>query len=378
MRHHRWVLGVWVSLSQACGGSNSPSLLDDTTIVYPVPDWQTAAPSELGFDESALTQLSTTADGSDSHCLVVTRKGRVVAEWYWDGWTQATEQVVFSVTKTFASTLIGIAQDEGKLNVEDAASKYISEWQGGASSTVKVRDLLSNDSGRQWTFIKDYLEMAGTAADKTAYAVALGQDHPPGTFWEYNNSGIQTLERVLKNATGAMDVAAYAHDKLFQPLGMASHMGHDSAGNTLLFEDLSASCRDLARFGYLFLRHGKWAGGQTVVSEAWTKAATTQSQPLNAAYGYLWWLNNNGHYVRPSAPARVEGEGKMIPGLSDSAYFALGLGAQMILIDPEHEIVMTRIGGESDPLKAFNAGGDPVGSAIVASLGSGLAASIKK
>lgn len=378
MRSQRLALGVLWGLTQACGSDSSAStLLDDKAVVYPVPDWQTVLPAELGLDANALAQLATTADGSDSHCLVVTRKGRIVGEWYWDGWTQATEQVVFSATKSIASTLVGIAQDEGKLNVDDPASKYISEWQGTASSAVTIKDLLSNDSGREWTFTKDYLEMAGTAADKDAYAVALGQDHPPGTYWEYNNSAIQTLDRVLKNATGMPDMAVFAHDKLFQPLGMASHLGHDSSGNTLMFEDLSASCRDLARFGYLFLRHGKWAGDQTIVSAAWTQQATVQSQPLNVAYGYLWWLNNNGHYVRPSAPSRVEGEGKLISNLPDSTYMALGLGGQMVLIDAEHEIVMTRIGGDPNPLTAFSAGGDPVGSTIVANLGNGLAAAIK-
>ncbi|MDB4973471.1 MAG: beta-lactamase [Myxococcaceae bacterium] len=378
MRRSSWVLSTMGALACACGGDDSaPNVLDDTTIVYPVPDWQTVAPARIGFDDKALTKLATTADGNDSHCLVVTRKGRLVGEWYWDDWTRDTEAPVFSVTKSFTSTLVGIAQDQGMLDISDPASDYISEWQGSDSSDVTIKNLLSNDSGREWTFLKDYLEMAGTASDKTGYAIALGQDHPPGSFWEYNNSAIQTLERVLKQATGVEDVATFAHDKLLQPIGMSSTMGHDQAGNTEMFQDLKASCRDLARFGYLFLRAGKW-GNRQIVSKAWVKQATSQSTPLNAEYGLLWWLNKAGHYVRPSSPSRVEGDGKMIDKLPESTFSALGLNGQLVLVDPEHEIVMTRIGGDASPLTALSSGSDPVGSVIVSDLGNALADALKE
>jgi len=219
--------------------------------------------------------------------------------------------------------------------------------------------------------------MAGTAADKTQFAIDLGQDRPPGTWWEYNNSAIQTLERVLETSTGATDVAAFAREHLFEPLGMKSQMGHDPSGNTVMYGDLQASCRDLARFGYLFLRRGKWADGKVIVSEAWVDTARSVSSPLNAAYGYLWWLNNPGHYVRPSAPNRVEGEGKQMERLPDSVYAALGLGGQMVVVDSEHEIVMTRIGGDPNPLAAFTGNPDPVGSSIVSDLGNALGDAVK-
>jgi CubicO group peptidase (beta-lactamase class C family) len=362
----------------ACGSDPAPSLLDDETIVYPVPDWQTVEASALGFDTKKLEQVATLAEANDSHCLLVTRKGRIVGEWYWDGWTADNQQIVHSVTKSFTSTLVGIAQDKGMLSVTDKASMYIPAWEGTESADVTLQNLLSNDSGREWTFLKDYIEMAGAANDKTEYAINLEQDEPPGTFWEYNNSAIQTLERVLKQATGEADVAKFAKQNLFDPLGMKSTMGHDGAGNTIMFGDLQASCRDLARFGYLFLRHGKWAADKQIVSEAWIDAATTQSTPLNAAYGYLWWLNNDGHYVRPSAPSRVEGDGKQMERLPESTFAALGLGGQIVAVDPEHEIVMTRIGGEPSALGAFASGTDPVGSDVVMSLGNALADALRE
>ncbi|MFT3926361.1 MAG: serine hydrolase domain-containing protein [Myxococcales bacterium] len=369
-----------VALGPACASDSqeSSNLLDDHSVIYPNPDWATAEPAALGFDSAALDELAKTADGNDSHCLVVTRKGRIVAEWYWDGWTAESEQVVFSATKSFTSTLVGIAQDQGRLSIHDPASKYISEWQGGASAAVTVQQLLSNSSGREWSFLTDYVRMAAGASDKTQFAIDLGQDHDPGSYWEYNNSAIQTLERVLKVSLGVSDVADYARTNLLEPIGMKSHMGHDGAGNSVMFADLSASCRDLARFGYLFLRKGEWADGKRIVSEAWVAEATSISTELNSAYGYLWWLNQPGHYVLPSSPGRREGDGKQMPALPDTTFAALGLGGQVIGVDPEHEIVFTRIGGSADVASTALSGADLTGLDVVTVLSEAVAKAIVK
>jgi len=368
-----------ILLCAACGSNDAPpSLLGDTSIVYPGTDWETAEPAALGFSQAGLDHVAALADADNSHCLLVTRKGRIVAEHYWDGWTADSQQVVHSVTKSFTSTLVGIAQDRGLLQVDEPATKYIPEWEGTDSAAVTLAHLLSNSSGRHWDFVGDYLTMAGSSADKTAYAISLGQDHPPGTFWEYNNSAIQTLDRVLKRATGESDVAAFAKAHLFDPLGMKASMDHDSAGNTLMFGGLKASCRDLARFGYLFLRGGVWADQKRIVSAEWVAQATRVSTPLNAAYGYLWWLNNDGHYVQPSAPARIEGDGKQMPRLPESTFAALGLAGQIVAVDPEHEIVMTRIGGDGNPALAITSGGDLTGASVVTELGNALGDALTK
>lgn len=366
---------VLVTMACACGdGGDSQAPADD--VLYPEPDWETASPEDMGFDRAGLEMLAQIAERNDSHCLFVTRKGRLVSEWYWDDWTRENKQVIHSVTKSIASTLVGIAQDRNLLDIEDRASDYIPEWRGTDSEDVTVRQLLSNDSGREWRFVQDYVLMAGFAPNKTRYAIDFGQQHEPGTFWEYNNSAIQTLDEVLRRATGEADVADFARDTLFAPLGMDVELRHDLSGNTLLYGEAQASCEALARFGYLFLRNGKWANGETIVSEAWVEEATSESTRLNAAYGLLWWLNNDGHFVRPSSPTRREGEGKEIEGLPESTFMAQGLGGQLIVVDREHEIVMTRIGGDASPLSAIVQGTQPEGATIVSDLGNALADAI--
>jgi CubicO group peptidase (beta-lactamase class C family) len=178
--------------------------------------------------------------------------------------------------------------------------------------------------------------------DKSAIAIGLGQQHDPGTVWAYNNSAIQTLERVLNRATG-MDAADYAQEFLFEPLGMASSYGRDLAGNPMTFSGVRASCRDMARFGYLYLREGRWSNDEQIIPEAWVEASTRPSTPLNSAYGYMWWLNREGHWLG-SAFDPGGRDGRPMPDLPEEVFRASGFLNQIIFVDPGTDIVFTRIG----------------------------------
>lgn len=316
--------------------------------VYPGGEWARAGAAEMGFDQAALDEIATSAEEANSACLVVTRRGEIVGEWYWDGEATSTHEV-FSVTKSITSTLVGLAQADGDLDISDRASEYIPEWEGTESEEVTVENLISNDSGREWSLALDYGQLP-RQPDRTAFAVGLGQDSPPGTTWAYNNAAIQTLEEVLRTATGG-DVADYAAENLFAPIGMGhSEMTRDGAGHTATFFGLQTTCEDLARFGYLFLRHGNWDGEQ-VLPEEWVDAAIGQpSQDINDAYGYLWWLNREGTLVSPTQAVTADGagevvEGKLVPDAPDDMYWALGLQNQIVSVDPGSETVVVRIGG---------------------------------
>jgi CubicO group peptidase (beta-lactamase class C family) len=176
--------------------------------------------------------------------------------------------------------------------------------------------------------------MAIGAGDKTAFAIGLEQQHPVGEHWEYNNSAIQVLEQVLEEATG-QDVAEYAEEHLFAPIGMTSEMTHDDAGNTVVFMGAKASCHDLARFCHLFLNEGRWAGEQVVPAE-WVAQATSPSQEVNPDYGFLWWLY-------PEGAVAVDTDVPTPP----PAYAALGLGGQIVLVVPDDDLVVVRMGPAS-------------------------------
>jgi CubicO group peptidase (beta-lactamase class C family) len=319
----------------------------DEQPIYPDPDWQTGAPEDHGLSSEGLAELAAVAAGFDSNCLVIVHEGVLVGEWYWNGYGPETDQPnVFSVTKSVSSALIGIAEAQGLIGLNHSAADYIDEWAGTGSQPVTIRNLISNDSGRAWSFTADYVQLTA-AADQTQFAIGLNQSQPPNSWWEYNNSAIQTLERVLEIATGE-DLEDFAQAELFGPIGMSVSMGRDQAGNSQTYQGLSASCRDLARFGYLYLRLGEWAGGQQIVPANWVLASTKPSTALNSAYGFMWWLNVDGHWVLPSAPLRKEGDGKLFPDAPEDMFAAVGALGQVVVVDPSSGYVFVRLGDAPD------------------------------
>lgn len=333
----------------AAASSTETTTTTEPAFAYPGEEWERADAGEMGFDTAALEAVAATAEELDSTCFLVTRRGRIVGEWYWEGDDASTTHEVFSVTKSVTSTLVGMAQADGDLSIEDSASEYIDEWAGTDAEAVTIRNLLSNDSGREWSFGLDYTELP-RAADRTQFAIDLDQQYPPGEAWSYNNAAIQTLDRVVSTATGEV-TADYAATRLFDPLGMDdTEMTMDSSGHsTNAFFGLSSTCEDLARFGYLFLRQGAWEGEQ-IVPAAWVEEAIgAPSQEHNAAYGYLWWLNTEGRLLSPLQAVTPTEEpeevvGQIAPGAPDDMYTAQGLGGQIVMVDPGSETVVVRLG----------------------------------
>lgn len=336
----------------AVGGATSQASIGARGQARTVPgaSWPRVSPASVGLDPAKLEEIAAQARRGKSYCLVVVRDGKLAGEWYFGGTGPSTSRNVFSVTKSFASTLVGIAQDDGDLRVGDRASRWIRRWTGTASEAVTIRNLLSMDSGRQWSFFTDYLQLLA-ASDRTAFATGLGQSSRPGATWRYNNAAVQTLEPILRSATGE-DVAAFAKRRLFEPLGMArTRVTRDPAGNPQLFQGLESTCRDLARFGVLILNDGKW-GSKRIVSRRWVEQATGRpSTSLNAAYGYLWWLNRYGTLASPSAATSATGareadarKGRLVPGAPADMVWALGLGNQLIQVDPGSRTVVVRLG----------------------------------
>ena len=330
--------------------------------------WQRVSPASVGLDAAKLNQIAARAGKARSNCLVVVRDGKLAGEWYFRGTGPSTTQDVFSATKSVASTLVGIAQDDGELSIHDSASKWIPQWQGTPSAAVTVRDLLSMDSGRDWSTLSDYLGLLA-ARDRTAFAIGLGQAAAPGTVWAYNNSAVQTLDRVLREATHE-SVVTFAEQRLFGPLGMThTRMATDRAGNAQMFEGIHSTCRDMARFGVLMLNRGLW-DGKRIVSSSWVEQATgPSSSRLNAAYGYLWWLNHEGVVADVLAAtslqqARRATKGRLVPGAPDGMYWALGLGDQIIQVDPGTRTVVVRLGA-ADPIPVPPAFGPAQASRVV-------------
>lgn len=315
--------------------ASTTTTVADPTVVAPGGEWTRADPATTRIDPAKLDGLEALFR-DDSRCLAVIEDGRLVRDTYWNGGGVTEPQQVFSVTKSITSTLIGIAQDEGLLDIDEPASTYITEWVGTPSESVTIRQLVSNTSGRFWSLANDYDTLL-RAPEKTAFAIGLTQESEPGSVWNYNNAAIQTLDAVISRSTG-MSTAEFARTRLFEPTGMNTTMTLDAVGDTLAFIGAKASCLDLARFGYLLSQHGRW-GDRQVVSSEWIDEAITPSSELNRAYGFLLWLNGPGLV---KTPVGREVEGPIWPHASPTAFAALGLGGQTVLVLPDEGLVITR------------------------------------
>jgi CubicO group peptidase (beta-lactamase class C family) len=297
----------------ACGGQSSP--LDD-----------------------ALSGVIEAAKVEGANCLVIERGGEVLAEWRSDDLAEGALQEGFSTTKSLAATLIGIAQDEGFLSVDDPASRFITEWAGTPSESVTIRQLLSNTSGRYFDVLSDYARLAFLEQDKSGYAISLGQSSPPGETWVYNNAAVQTLEVVLKRATN-LPVEEFARTRLFEPVGMTSRLSTDAFGNQGLFAGMQTNCVDLTKLVRLYLDGGK-VGDRQVVSAAFVAEALQPSSDLNDGYGFLWWLNVPGRIVRADGSGTNSGEA-LQPGAPKDMFWASGACGQVAMGFPSSDLIIS-------------------------------------
>jgi CubicO group peptidase (beta-lactamase class C family) len=304
---------------------------------YPGDRWRTAEPTTVGLAAGPLAEIPAKLEGTDTDCVVVLKKGVVVHESTWNGFDPDKDQVVWSVSKSITSLLVGIAVDEGKLRIEQKASDFITEWKGTPSEPVTIRNLLSMDSGRFEDYQTDFVTMPLQTDDQSAFAIGLSQQFPPGTVWAYNNAGVEVLGTILERATGR-SITDYSREKLFAPIGIEATWLKDKAGHVWAYGGAVASCRDLARIGYLALHNGRWQDRQ-IVSEQWVRDSVKQSQQIRPNYGYLWWIN----VPAPTTPLEAQNGGPA-PGVAKNAYFARGLFGQYIAVVPDDETVVVRTG----------------------------------
>lgn len=313
------------------------------TPTAPAPD-EDATPDEI--------LLAHAAQG-DSRCVLVVQDGKVVTSTP----DVSEPQRAWSITKSVTSVLVGIAADDGDLALDDRASDYIPQWRGTPSEGITIHDLLAMVSGREWTRDLDYKEMALRATDKTAFAVALGQDADPGTVWVYNNSAVQTLELVLEEATGT-PVEKFAAERLFEPLGMTdTSIDTDKAGNANLFAGLLTTCADLALLGAAVLDGGASADGTQVIPADYLALALDTSTDLNAAYGLLWWLNRSGDAV--AADVATGGEptpivGPLVPEAPEDTAWAIGFQQQILAVFPTDNAIAVRLGARPPEGSGFD------------------------
>ena len=323
---------------------------------FPAPDWPVGDPAAHGLDPAALEDAAAYAEANDSSCLVVIRDGHLVFERYFMDTDADTLVKSWSVAKSYSSALMGIALERGEIgSIDDSIADYLPQFSGTDHATVTLRHMLSMTTGMYESLIEDMADMF-YAEDMTALAVSVPVSAEPGSEWRYSNVAVQLLEPILHVASGT-EAHVYAQEHLFSRIGMNATWMKDPAGNAAMYMNVLASCRDHARFGYLYLQRGCWDGEQ-VVPEAWVEASTTPSTELNQGYGYWWWLSG-GTPTLDLIDASVLPDETLHPYGPDDSFCADGLGSQTIEVIPSQDMVVVRMGRaplediEGNPLPLF-------------------------
>lgn len=269
---------------------------------------------------------------------MILKNGYVIGKW---GDTKRVD-MTFSVTKSFLSTMAGLAEDKGLIaNTSDKAGDYIWDgtFDGVHNSKITWEHLLQQNSawsGELWGG-KDWADRPPKEGGIDDWKFEKPKE--PGTVMEYNDVRVNVLAYSLTHVW-RKPMPLVLKENIMDKIGASTTWrwhgyedawteidglkmksvtggGHSGAG-------IFISAEDMARFGLLFLNNGKWKDNQ-IISESWIQKATIPSEP-NVNYGYMWWLNKKGS--------------RHWEGLSENIFYAAGFGGNFIVIDKENDLVV--------------------------------------
>jgi CubicO group peptidase (beta-lactamase class C family) len=331
----------------ACNSNTESNSLPAETMYFPPNGsevWETKSVASLGWNSSAVQPLLDYLQLKHSKSFLVLVNGRIVMENYFNGHSATSPWYWASAGKTLTSTVTGIAQQEGLLNINNKVSDYLGTgWTSAPlakENLITCKNLLSMNSG-----LNDAL---GDNVDP----VNLQYVADAGTRWAYHNVYVK-LQDVVSQASGQTWVN-YFNTKLRDKLGMTGGAWINSGDGLSVYWSTS---RNMARFGLMALNKGKWNGNE-IVNETYFNAATATSQNINLSYGYLWWLNGKSSYHLPQS--QLQFSGCVIPSGPTDMFMALGKNDQKIYVIPSKKMVVIRMGEAADSVNMASSDFDEV------------------
>jgi CubicO group peptidase (beta-lactamase class C family) len=267
-----------------------------------------SAPEAQGIPSAAVLAFVEAAEKNVDalHSLMVLRHGQVVAEGWWEPYRRDDPHVLFSLSKSFASTGIGLAVAEGRLSLDDTVLSFFPEEAPAEPSenlkALRVRDLLAMSTGHHADAIEPFPYMDPGVSQTRAF-LSLPVAHKPGTHFVYNTPASFMLSAIVQKVSGT-PLVDYLRPRLFEPLGIRNPKWEATPkGVSLGGFGLSVTTEDIARFGQLYLQKGEW-GGKRLLPAEWVAAATSRqvangSNPASdweQGYGYQFWRCRHGVY----------------------------------------------------------------------------------
>jgi len=306
--------------------ASGPAIADER---YPGAAWQIVEkPADLGWSEPKLAEAKRYFDILESTAFVLIDHGRMVVAWG----DIEDPQSVYSVRKSLLSALYGVYVGEGKIDTSRTLRDLAIDDEDGltdAEKAARVVHLLAARSGVYHPAAYESAGMKKRRPKRGAYA--------PGSHFFYNNWDFNTLGAIFRNLTGLTVYAAF-EKRFAAALQMQDYSAADQSFHTEYVSRYPAypfrmSARDLARFGLLFLREGRWRDRQ-IVPRSWvaesTKAHTEDTGRRGVGYGYMWWT-------------ALPGKRHFKNHLGDDAFSARGNGGQYVLVAPSENLVVVHL-----------------------------------
>lgn len=304
-------------------------------------EWESTSPVELAWQSPELGGLLTYLENNNTRAFIVLKDGKIVIEEYFGNnilgtvpFEKNTQWYWASAGKTLTATLIGIAQHEGLLNIDNPTSDYLGiGWTSLTSdqeALITVKHQLTMTTGLE--YVVPNLDC--TLPSCLTFRTTAGQQ------WFYHNAPYTLLKKVVENATG-IDYNEYTYQKLESVIGINGQWISQGYNNVYW-----STARDMARFGLLILNKGKWDNTEALLSNEYYDQMVNTSQSLNPSYGYLWWLNGKTSIVFPGLPNSFN------TPLSENApndlFAGMGKNGQFVEVIPSKNLVVVRMGEAPD------------------------------
>lgn len=304
-------------------------------------EWATQSPESLGWNTAKIPDLLQFLKDGNTRAFLVLKDGKIVIEEYFGkdllgiaDFGPATNWYWASAAKTLTAFTVGLAQEDGLLDIEDRSADYLGlDW---ADITAQQRDAITVRHHLTMTTGLDDGENNNDCTDPECLLYLA----EPGTRWAYHNAPYTILDQMVEGATG-QDFDQYFQDRLRDRIGMDGFWRYVDY-NHLYF----STARSMARFGLLNLNRGKWGNTAILSDQEYFEEMTTPSQNLNPSYGYLWWLNGQSAYMLPGLPVRFNGSAS--PDAPADMISGLGKNGQFLNIVPSQNLIVVRMGQNPD------------------------------
>lgn len=296
--------------------------------------WDTISPQSLGWCMDALDSLIDYVGDTHAKAFMILKDGKIVVEQYYGTFTMDSVWYWASAGKSLTSFLVGLAQEQGYLNINDSLTKYLghgfSSCSVSAEDSIRIIHQLTMTTGFDETFGG---ASPGNNCTDDSCLVCIAE---PGTRWSYHNAPYTMTHWVIDSATG-MSVNAFKAINLNATTGIEG-LFFPSGYDRVYF----SKPRAFARFGLLVLNKGIWDGDTIMHDSVYFHDMINSSQFMNPAYGYLWWLNGKSSYRLPGVNLIINGP--LVPNAPADMIAALGKNEQMLNIVPSMNLVMIRMG----------------------------------